>query len=250
MNKKIYNDIYTIYTIFKLLINEFKKIGIIKLLISMFTFLIIILIIYKTNKENLISTSYSLIPFIGLFMIIFFGGTISSEIENGSLKYYLTKPIKRWKIYISKLLSIYLYLVIIILYVLFIYSVIINKIDYLFIIKFIKYSVPLFLMGTISLFLSSFIKNTALCIGLDIFIFIFSTLLSQVLFGIEFNIIEYTFLPYLDFNMFNDINSINEMNRELGIHLSIKRGIIIDTISIVLFYLLGNTIFTNKDVKN
>ena len=92
MNKKIYNDIYTIYTIFKLLINEFKKIGIIKLLISMFTFLIIILIIYKTNKENLISTSYSLIPFIGLFMIIFYGGSISSEIENGSLKYYLTKP--------------------------------------------------------------------------------------------------------------------------------------------------------------
>ncbi len=250
MNRKIIQNINTIYTIIKLIINEIKKVGIIKIIISLFMFLIIILIIYKTNKGDLLNTSYSLIPFVGIIMIVFFGGSISSEIENGSLKYYLTKPIKRWKIYISKLLSIYLYLIIIFSYIMFIYLVMINKIDYAFIIRFIKYTIPIFLMGTISLFISTIIKSTAFCIGIDIFILIFSTMISQVLFGISFNIIEYTFLPYLDFSIFNNELALNEMNKELGISLSIKNGIYIDSVFIIIFYYLGNTIFINKDVKN
>ncbi len=250
MKKKIYNDIYTIYTILKLLINEIKKTGVIKIIISLIIFLVTILILYKTKKESILDTSFSLIPFIGILMIIFYGGSISSEIENGSLKYYLTKPIKRWKIYISKLLSIYLFLIIVIVYILFVYLVVINKFDYVFIMKFVKYTIPLFLMGAICLFFSSLIKSTSICIGIDMFILLFSALISQVLFGIKINIIEYTFLPYLDFSMFNDIDALNEMNRELGINLGIKNGIIIDIIYTLLFYYLGNIIFTNKDVKN
>ena len=104
-------------------------------------------------------------------------------------------------------------------------------------------------MGSICLFISTIIKNTALCIGIDIFILVFSTLISQVLFGISFNIIEYTFLPYLDFNIFSDIDALNIMNNELGISLSIKRGIIIDLVFIIIFYRLGRLFFINKDVK-
>jgi ABC-type transport system involved in multi-copper enzyme maturation permease subunit len=250
MNKQIIENINTIYTIFKLVINEIIKVGIIKIIISLITFLITILIIYKTNKSDILNTSYSLIPFVGIFMIIFYGGSISSEIESGSLKYYLTKPIKRWKIYLSKLISIYLYLVIVFAYIIFIYLIIIDKIDTSFIIKFIKYTIPIFLMGTISLFLSSFIKNTAFCIGIDIFILVFSTMFSQVLFGLSINIVEYTFLPYLDFSIFNDLKALDIMNNELEIHLSLSRGIKIDLIFIFIFYYLGNLIFTNKDVKN
>jgi ABC-type transport system involved in multi-copper enzyme maturation permease subunit len=250
MNRKIKNHIYTIFLIVKLLINEFKKTGLYKLLISLIIFLTVILIIYKTNKEDILSTSYSLIPFVGLLMIVFYGGSISSEIENGSLKYYLTKPIKRWKIYLSKLLCIYLYLLIVLFYIVFIYLIIIDNLDIDFIIRFIKYSIPLFLVGTFSLFLSSFIRSTSLCIGIDIFILVFSTLLSQVLFGIGFTLIEYTFLPYLDFNNFNDIDALNIMNKELEINLNIRSGIIIDLVYTFIFYILGNSIFVNKDVKN
>ncbi len=249
MNKKIKENIYTIHTILKLVINEFIKVGIIKIVVSLITFLIIILIIYKTNKEDILSTSYNLIPFVGIIMIIFCGGSISSEIENGSMKYYLTKPIKRWKIYLSKFISIYLYLIITFAYIIFIYSILIDRVDNDFIIKFIRYTVPIFLMGSICLFISTIIKNTALCIGIDIFILVFSTLISQVLFGISFNIIEYTFLPYLDFNIFSDIDALNIMNNELGISLSIKRGIIIDLVFIIIFYRLGRLFFINKDVK-
>ena len=249
MNKKIRENIYTIHTIIKLVINEFIKVGIIKIVLSLITFLIIILIIYKTNKEDILSTSYNLIPFVGIVMIIFYGGSISSEIENGSMKYYLTKPIKRWKIYLSKFISIFLYLIIVFSYIIFIYSILIDRVDNNFIINFIKYTVPIFLMGSICLFISTIIKNTAVCIGIDIFILVFSTLISQVLFGINCNIIEYTFLPYLDFNIFSDIDTLNIMNNELGINLNIKRGIMIDLISIIIFYRLGRLFFINKDVK-
>lgn len=250
MNKRYIENINTIHTIIKLVINELRKIGIIKLFISLITFLIIILVIYETNDDNILDTSYKLIPFVGIFMIVFYGGSISFEIENGSLKYYLTKPIKRWKIYLSKLISIYLYLFVIFVYIIFIYLVLINKIDYQFIIRFIKYTIPIFLMGTITLFISSIIRNTAMCIGIDIFLLIFSTLISQILFGIKFNIIEYTFLPYLDFTIFDNQSALDSMNNELGIHLSIKRGIYIDCIFILVFYYMGNAIFIDKDVKN
>ena len=248
--KHLKNKINNIYTIIKLIINEIIKVGIYKLVITDLIFLIVILLIYKNNKNNILSTSYTLIPFIGIFIIVFFGGTISSEIEHGSIKCYLTKPILRWKIYLSKLLTIYLYIVLIVSYIIFIYSIVINKIDIDFIAKYYEYSIPLLLIGTISLFISTTIKNTALCIGIDLFILVFSSLISQILFGIEFNIIEYTFLPYLDFSIFNNMESIKEMNSELGINLNINRGIIIDIVYTILFYYIGKYIFICKDIKN
>ena len=250
MKKKFNTKIDNIYTIYLLVINEFKKTGLIKLIVPNIIFLISILIMYKTKKDTIETTIYSLIPFIGIFTIIFYGGSISSEIENGSLKYYLTKPVLRWKIYLSKLIIIYLFITIVVLYIIFIYMIIINKIDTYFIIKYFKYSIPIYLIGTISLFFSSFIKNTSLCVGIDLVILVFGTLLSQVLFGIRINIVEYTFLPYLDFSIFNDTNLLNEMNKELGIHLSLNRGVIIDIISIIIFYYFGREIFINKDIKN
>jgi hypothetical protein len=89
-----------------------------------------------------------------------------------------------------------------------------------------------------------------MCIGIDIFILVFSTLISQVLFGININVIEYTFLPYLDFNIFNDVDALNVMNKELGINLNMKSGVIIDLVSIIIFYYFGRLFFINKDVKN
>lgn len=250
MKNSIKKKVETFNTIIRLIINEIRKTGIYKLLLVDIIFLIVIIIIYKTNKDKLIDTSYSLIPFIGIFIIIFFGGTISSEIDTGSIKSYLTKPVLRWKIYISKLITIYIYILLIVLYIIFIYLILINKIDYAFIIKYLKYSIPLLLIGTFSLFISTIIKNTALCIGIDLFVLVFSSLLSQVLFGIEFTIIEYSFLPYLDFSIFNDKASLLAMNKELGIHLSIENGIIIDLLFTFTFYYFGNIIFINKDIKN
>lgn len=250
MRKKYSYRFEIFISIIKLIINEFKKFGLFKMLITCLLFFIVIILIYLNYKDGLISTSYKLIPFIGIITIIFFGGTISSEIENGSMKYYLTKPILRWKIYLSKLLTIYIFILFVSTYILFVYLILIDKIDKSFIIMYYKYTIPLYLIGSICLFVSSIIKNTSLCIGINIFISVFSTLLSQILFGINFNIIEYSFLPYVDFSIFLDMKAIKLMNSELGINLSLNRGIYIDIIYSFIFYIFGNSIFNNKDIRN
>ena len=84
------------------------------------------------------------------------------------------------------------------------------------------------------MYLSTIFKSQTFISGLSIITLTFSLIFAEVLFGIRFNIIEYTFLPYLDFSLFNDKVLLNETNRELGVHLSMNRGIIIDVLYMII----------------
>jgi len=234
----------------KLINNELIKLGKNKIILSQILFLIIIYIIYKVEDTNFSETIFSIIPFVGLLSCVLFGGIISGELDNGTLRFYLTKPHKRYKIYFSKLLCSYFYLTIVLTFILVVYLILNTSIDTDYIIKFYKYCIPIFLIMTITLFLSTLLKNTSLVVGISIFILVFSPIISQVFFGINFNFIEHTFLPYLDFTLFNDKISLDIMNNELGINLNLKKGIIIDILSIIIFYALGNFIFIKKDIRN
>ncbi len=234
----------------RLINNELIKVGKWKILLSNLLFLTIILIIVKTSDSNIIETSYRLIPFIGILMCIIFGGTISQEIENGTLRYYLTKPIKRWKIYLSKLITMHIFLIIVLSFIIIVYLIILKKIDKEFIILFIKESSSLFVLSSLILFISTIFRNTSISVGISIFIIAFSSIIAQILFGLELNIFQYTFLPYMDFNIISDKASLDIMNKELGINLSINRGVIINMIYTFVIYLIGNYIFIKKDIKS
>ena len=234
----------------RLINNELIKVGKWKILLSNLLFLTIILIIIKTSDSNIIDTSYRLIPFIGILMCIIFGGTISQEIENGTLRYYLTKPIKRWKIYLSKLITMHIFLIIVLSFIIIIYLIIIKKIDKEFIILFIKESSSLFILSSLILFISTIFRNTSISVGISIFIIAFSSIIAQILFGLELNFFQYTFLPYMDFNIISDKASLDIMNKELGINLSVNRGVIINMIYTFVIYLIGNYIFIKKDIKS
>ena len=234
----------------RLINNELIKVGKWKIILSNLLFLTIILIIVKTSDSNIIDTSYRLIPFIGILMCIIFGGTISQEIENGTLRYYLTKPIKRWKIYLSKLITMHIFLIIVLSFIIIIYLIILKRIDKEFIILFIKESSSLFALSSLILFISTIFRNTSISVGISIFIIAFSSIIAQILFGLELNFFQYTFLPYMDFNIISDKASLDIMNKELGINLSINRGVIINMIYTFVIYLIGNYIFIKKDIKS
>ena len=234
----------------RLINNELIKVGKWKILLSNLLFLTIILIIVKTSDSNIIGTSYRLIPFIGILMCIIFGGTISQEIENGTLRYYLTKPIKRWKIYLSKLITMHIFLIIVLSFIIIVYLIILKRIDKEFIILFIKESSSLFVLSSLILFISTIFRNTSISVGISIFIIAFSSIIAQILFGLELNFFQYTFLPYMDFNIISDKASLDIMNKELGINLSINRGVIINMIYTFVIYLIGNYIFIKKDIKS
>ena len=233
----------------KLINNEFNKIKKSKLFFSQIIFIIALFIMKKVSDNDLLYLSYNLIPFIGVSVSIFFGGIISSEIENGTFRQYLTTPVKRYKIYLSKLFSIFIYITLTIILIILVTFLLSKTISLKYIIKYFAYSIPAYFIGVFSLYLSTKFKSVSLCVGISIFTLTFSLIISQIFFGININIVEYTFLPYLDFSLFNDKVVLNNMNSELGINLNIYKGITIDIITMFILYFLGNRKFIKKDIK-
>lgn len=233
----------------RLINNEFIKIKKSKIIFTEVCYIITLLMLNKYSDKNILDLSYYLIPIIGVIVSILYGGIISSEKENGSFRYYLTKPYKRYKIYIAKLLCIMIYITISLLVVI-IVSSLLGSFSKYYLIKFTKYSIPIYFIGFYVLYLSTIFKSQTFIASLSIVTLTFSLIFSEILFGIKFNIIEYTFLPYLDFSLFNDSVLVNETNKELGLHLSLNRGIIIDIIYMIILYILGNYKFNKKDIKS
>ena len=234
----------------KLIINEIKKVKISKIIFTYILFIISLFIINKYSVNNIYDMSYYLIPFIGIIISILFSGSICLEIENGNMRYYLTKPYRRYKIYLSKLITIIIYILILYLLIVINTSFIARSLDYKYIFKYFVHLIPIIFLSSFILYLSIKLKSHVLVSTISILILCFSLTLSQVLFGIHFNIFEYTFLPYLDFSIFNDKLLINDMNNELGIHLSLRSGIIINIIYFILFSVLGIIKFSKKDIKS
>ena len=100
----------------KLIRNEYIKNSRIKLFIGVIIIIFIVYFIIKFNSNRsadyLISTIYKFIPFVSILLCILFGGIVSNEFHNGTIRVYLAKPVKRWKILLSKIILLYLYVLI------------------------------------------------------------------------------------------------------------------------------------------
>ena len=233
----------------RLVKNEFTKIGHFKLNLPFIIFTIVILIMKEVESLNF-DKIYSLISFIGLCNCALFGGIISNEIENGTFRMYLTKPIKRKKIYLSKYIMMCFYTFVLSLFIYFMFVLIIRNFESKILFKYLMYTIPLYLLNSIIIFVSTIIRNTAIVVSICIFLLVFSLVIVQILFGLNIKIMEYSILPYLDFSIFNDKNSLDDINMSFDVSLSLKKGIIVDTFNMILMYLLGSFIFNNKDIKN
>ena len=233
----------------RLVKNEYTKIGHFKLNLPFIIFTIVILIMKEVESLSF-GKIYSLISFIGLCNCALFGGIISNDIENGTFRIYLTKPVKREKIYLSKYIMMCFYTFVLSLFIYFIFVLIIRNFESKILFKYLMYTIPLYLLNSIIIFVSTIIRNTAIVVSICIFLLVFSLVIVQILFGLNIKIIEYSILPYLDFSIFNDKNSLYDINMSFDVSLSLNKGIIVDTFNMIFVYLLGSFIFNNKDIKN
>lgn len=234
----------------RLIRNEYIKMGYIKFFLPYIMFTFYILIKYFINKNMELNDSLYLIPFIGIIICIMFCGIISNEIESGTFRYYLTKARSRRKIFFSKLLSVFIYIFLITLYILMLY-LLINKIFiFKFIIKYFVYTLPLYFILSFAVMLSIVTKYTPINLGTCILILTFSGIISEFLFKNNIKFIEYLFLPYLDFTIFLNKESINLINLEYGINLNIKYAIFINVLFIIIFNVIGYFSFIKKDIKS
>lgn len=228
--------------------NEFIKLGKLKLILIHLLFLIVIVTYYYVNKKVITEDFIlSLIPFIGVGVSILFGGIMSSEYNDGTFRIYLVKPVKRTKIYIAKLLTIFLTIVSILIHNFTIYALFTHDISVNFTIKYLSYSHSLLLISTIIIMLSTIIKSSALTSGIVIMLLTFGFSIFELLSLANLNFLEYTFLPYLDLNILNKLNYVNAI---LSVNLSLKKSIIINLIYSIIFIFVGVYLFNKKDIRN
>lgn len=232
----------------RLIKNEFIKLGRLKFICSHLVFSLSIMVYYYVNKHTITEEFIlSLLPFVGVVLSIVFCSIVSSEYTKGTFRIYLTKPVKRTKVYISKLLTIILTLYSILLHNLTIYTLLTHKLSVNFTLKYISYSQSLTLISVIILMLSTIIKSPSLISGITILLLTFGFTLFELLSLTNIKFLEYTFLPYIDLNMISKVDFINDT---LGTSLSLKKSILVNTAYTILFFILGIIIFNKKDIKS
>lgn len=209
--------------------------------------------------------------FVMLIISIIGGSIMSYEYSKGSIKVLLSKPVRRWKVLFSKfitlnLINIILLFLIVISMTLFIsiicrinifnlkeIVIINNSIKtvsyYLYFLKqFFINSLPIFFIGNFALMLSTLTLNTSFAVGISVFVSIIAGTISQVLLLFKLKFIAFTFLPYLDFTIFNNYVDIINFNIMYGVNLNLINGIIILIVYSILFYFIS-FLFINKDIK-
>ncbi len=230
--------------------NEFIKVKKSKLFFIDILFVISIILINKYSSGNILDLSYNLIPFVGVVISILFSGSICEEVDSGVMKYYLTKPYMRYKIYLSKLISIVIYSFVCISVIISSSLFINNSIDYKYIVSFYVNSIPILFLCNYIMYLSVSFKSQVFVSCFSILTLCFSLMFSQILFGINTKFIEYSFLPYLDFSIFKDNLLVSSINSEFGVNLSLYKGIVINIIFSFIFSIFGIYRFNKKDIKN
>ena len=226
----------------------------------------------KDTFNDLISYN---IVIISILITILAGGIVSNEFQKGTIRLLVIRPSKRWKILLSKFLCI---VSLIILFSLFTFtlSFITTGIAYGFsnllindlsIInnEVVKTSmlvnsltslgiqmIPLVFMGLLAFFLSTVINNTALSVGLSIFVIMGQNIATALLMVFGFKYIDYTFLPYLSFKQFIPSNKLTlYSNFDIyQIYYTFTKALIVLGIYSIILYITSNLVFTKKDIKN
>ena len=230
--------------------NELYKVKISKIIASEIFLIVILLIMIKFSSKSVFELSFNLIPFVEILTILIFSGIISGEISSGTFKFYLTKPASRLRIYVSKIGLIMGYSYISILNIAIFSSIFSSKIDLFYLQKLFSYGIPIFLVSAQILYFSAKIRSKSFTICYMTLLISFSLFLTQILLKRGFNFIKFTFLPYLDFSIFDDPVNLANFNLTYNTNFNIKSGALIDTLYTIAFLALGCFTFLRKDIKS
>ena len=225
---------------------------------------------YFNKSKQTVKFSYTLLMFLLIVIVIMASQIVTNEFQDKTIKLLFTMPYKRWKILFSKFISMVLVtlffsLVLSILMIIFTMIfigaeglfindlVIINgKVcEVSFFVNYFKtyliFLIPVLFVMLISFSLSTIYLNTALAVSISLALAVGGmTVFSFMVPFISF--LEYSFLPYLDFTIFNNKINILLFNIENNINLSVKKGVVILCFYATLFYLFAVRCF-KKDVR-
>ncbi len=225
----------------------------------------------NAKEKNVFEQNKIILLLIMLPVSIIGSTSYSNEINNGTMKAILTKPKSRLKIFLSKIISVNLVCIILILLnfsfstfftLIFTKSNLFSLVSLVYVNNevieinyYLKYlseylinSIPVLFIGNLSLILSIASVSTAFSVGASIFLSLISSTIAEFLLLFKFRFIQYTFLPYLDFTIFKDYVNILQFNISYGVNLCLKNGILILIITVLISYFLLYFYFNKKDI--
>ncbi len=235
---------------------------------------------YKKNniemhikEKYILETSITVIVFMSIIIAIVSSGILSDEINKKSIKELIAKPYKRYKILTSKFISVFIITFLIVFNIVLVSlisssfllkinwinvkEIIIYKskiIESLYLLNYFKLvlinSIPLIFIGISCIFMSTLISNSKIISGISIFFSLMGTLIFQLFLKFNINIVEYTFLPYLDLSIYKNMLDIYKINIAYNVNLNLVSGIVILTIYSIIFYIISILIFNKKDIVN
>ena len=211
-----------------------------------------------------VNLSSGFIMFISLFAIIIGSGIVASEFSGGTIKLLLIRPSKRWKILVSKYLTVILY-ALFMLILAFSFSFLLGGI--LFSFKgvnqpFLKYanggvqevnmvahiigiyalkSVNLVMMVTLAFMISTVFRNSGLAIGIGVFLLTMGSFVTNILAQL-FTWPKYILFANTDLTQYTTGNPlINGMTMSFSVTMIL--------IYFVIFNMISFLGFTKRDVS-
>lgn len=218
-----------------------------------------------------LSVSHIILTFLSLYIVILSSKSFGYEYEKNTIKWVMLNN-KKKIIFFSKIISLIIISIMLMLLVYLTNLVIVNlmydvnilDLNVLLINKgrvieksllivhsceYLKLFFPQILLIILSVVLGLLFKSSVASSAISIFILLSGSLITELFVKLKLKVISYTFLPYLDFSIFQDRIGLCLYNIENAVNITQKNGVIIIIISSILLMIIGSLIFEKRELK-
>jgi len=218
-----------------------------------------------------LSVSYIIITFLSIYIVLLSSKSFGYEYEKNTIKWIMLNSQKRI-VFLAKILSLFIISIFLMLLVYFINLITvkfmydINIFDLPILIsnngniikksllivhtcEYLKLFLPEILLIILGAFLGLLFKSSVVASVISIFTLLSGSLLTELFLKLKMKFMTYTFLPYLDFSIFQDKINMCLYNIENAVNITQKNGIIIIIIFSILFMIIGSLIFEKRELK-
>lgn len=223
------------------------------------------------NIRGSLSVSHMILTFLSLYIVILGSKSFGYEYEKNTIKWIMLNN-KKKTIFFSKIISLLIISIMLVSLVYFtnlfavniMYDVDILDLNVLLTknghiieksllivhsCEYLRLFFPQMLLIILSAFLGLLFKSSVASSAISIFILLSGSLVTELFIKLKLKVISYTFLPYLDFSIFQDRIGLCLYNIENAINITQKNGVIIIIISSILLMIMGSLIFEKRELK-
>lgn len=208
--------------------------------------------------------STSAVSFVGILVIVIAALSVANEFSNGTIKFLLINPVKRWKILVAKYASVitFGYIMILVLYIVSTISSMIffggsvigescytivdgevkETLGLLYVAKnYLLSSVQVVVMSTLAFAISTLMKSASFSIGISMFGLLSGNIITTVLAGMNIDWGRYLIFSNMD------LTAIRDCTTGFAFHTT-ETAIAVIIIHMIIFWLIAWDAFTKKEI--